>query len=213
MTLTLYAYTSRSRAERVFWVLQELELQHTIIRLDYNKINYQQSEEFQTLSSVNPSLKVPVLVHIINGERFVLTESLAICMYLCRLTCKLIPTDATDEGRLNERIFFCVSEIESNLWMLDQALHIKRYSLDSETVDKLVQVIQRNIKVAEDWIDDFSYGKSFTLLDILCYHLFTWASMYQIVFKNKTVEYLKRLEGREYFPTLMKAAGSPATAK
>ncbi|KAJ3254085.1 hypothetical protein HK103_007546 [Boothiomyces macroporosus] len=206
--LILFAYTSRSRAERVVWVLNELGLEYKIIRLNYANITNKESPEYKQLSLVNPNLKVPVLVHAHGNQEFILTESLAICQYLYKLKSRDLLSDPKEEARLYERIYFCVSEIESNLWMLDQSIHIKRYDLNTHTIDNLIQVVQNNISTVERWIEGYACGNTFTLLDVLCYHLLTWASMYSITINEKTREYLALLESRPSCPELMKRAGS-----
>ena len=72
--ITLYAYTFRSRAERVLWVLQELGLEFDVVRIN----PFEGRQVSPTLLELNPDGKVPVLLH--GGK--VLLESLAIMEYL-----------------------------------------------------------------------------------------------------------------------------------
>ena len=55
--ITLYAHKFRSRAERVIWTLEELELDYRLIRLDAAKGDLQAAE----FLSLNPAAKIPVV--------------------------------------------------------------------------------------------------------------------------------------------------------
>ena len=108
--ITLYAHTFRSRAERVIWTLEELQLDYTLIRLDAAKGDLQ-APEFVRL---NPARKIPVLVH---GDR-VFTESLAIAEYLCALRpdARLLPETPDENYEFRRLIHFTLSEVEAYLW-------------------------------------------------------------------------------------------------
>jgi glutathione S-transferase len=203
--ISLYAYTSRSRAERVLWVLQELELEHQVVRLS--------CFDSESLVKVNPYLKVPCLIH----DDFTLTESMAICRYLCGLTPNsLMPKELKVAARLEERILIGINELESHLWLLDQAIYIKRLHPSADLIEFGKLKIRNAMKLVEDWLENdyFIVGNDFTVADVLFYHLITWASgMYKIEINEKTGLYLERLEKRKAFPSLMKEAGSPASNK
>ena len=120
--ITLYAYTFRSRAERIIWTLNELQLDYTLIRLDLSKPKDPQLTEFARL---NPTRKIPVLVH--DGQ--VYTESLAIAEYLDSLKpdISLLPSSPAENYRLRHIIHYGVSEIEAYLWLGRQAAHLRQY--------------------------------------------------------------------------------------
>jgi glutathione S-transferase len=118
--IILYAYTFRSRAERVIWALNELELEYRLVRLDPLK-GENRTESFLQL---NPAGKIPVLVH---GET-VVTESLAVMEYVDSIAApgSLIPADPGGQSRYRQLVYFMMSEIESYLWIADQATRLKR---------------------------------------------------------------------------------------
>ena len=111
--LILYAYTFRSRAERVIWVLNELKLDYKLVRLDPSKGDTS-TPEFLKL---NPGKKIPVLVH----KDHVFTESLAIMEYLNRIANEgvLVPEKRDENYAFRNLIYYMLSEVEAYLWIAD----------------------------------------------------------------------------------------------
>jgi glutathione S-transferase len=174
--LVLYAFKSRSRAERVLWVLQELRLPHRIIRLDYTK----EENTSAAYLKLNPAGKIPTLVH---GD-FVLTESMAICFYLCSLSdnCFLIPEDANETAVFYQRVFFALTEVEPYLWLSDKERFIKDEEMPSGVADYAIRQVQQALTSVNRWLEHAPYiaGAKFSLADILYYHLLVWSHTYDI---------------------------------
>jgi len=205
--ITLYAFKGRSRAERVLWVLQELRLPHRVMRLDARR-GENRSASYLSLS---PDGKVPALLH---GNR-VLTESLAICLYLCSLvaTPRLVPEEPEAAFAFFERLFFAVTEMEPYLWLSDQEIFLKRDGLPKGIAAYSAGRIENCIPRIHAWLESAPYvaGETFTLADILFYHLLSWAGLYDIPLTDTIRAYLKNLEQRPAFPATMGVPGSPAT--
>ena len=152
--LVLYAYTFRSRAERVLWTLRELAMPHRVVRLDPFGGATRTAEFLQ----LNPAAKIPVLVH---GER-VLTESIAIMEYLNDISASrhLIPKGAADNSRFRRILHFGLTELEPYLWLADQAGRLKQiYRWPDGTkadVDVRGWVNEPTQAARDKWIGDFS---------------------------------------------------------
>lgn len=112
---TLYAYTFRSRAERVLWTLRELDYAYAVIRLD----PYKGETRTQKFLQLNPAGKIPVLVY---GDE-VLMESMAIMEYLNDLSSdiSLIPIIEKARYRYKKVVYYGLTEIEPYLWIADQS--------------------------------------------------------------------------------------------
>jgi glutathione S-transferase len=204
--LILYGLKGRSRADRVLWVLQELGLPHRFVRLDYIK-GENRSEAYLKL---NPEGKVPTLV----DGGFVLSESMAICFYLCSLSDRvsLVPTEQKQAAVFYQRLFFAVTELEPYLWLADKERFIKDEDVPGGAADYSVRKISEAFVPINRWLETTSYiaGEAFTLVDILYFHLITWSGLYGIPQTEAVASYIKRLANREAFPQSMATAGSPA---
>ena len=196
----LYAYIFRSRAERVLWALREFEYPYDVVRLDPFK-GETNTEEF---SSMNPSKKVPVLVH---GDN-VMTESLAIMEYLNDISerKKLIPSDPEKAFNYRKIIHYGLTEIEPYLWIAEQVSRLKSlYSWPEGTYEGAIIQIKENIKIVWPWTEAAKYiaGDKFSIADIYFYQLISWASKHGIEHPSGVKEYLKSLEKRTAFPVEM----------
>jgi glutathione S-transferase len=194
-----------------------MDIPHVVRRLDFQKMRDPHTEEYQTLYRINPQLKVPVLVHSNDDEEIILTESLAICRYVCSLKpsdpCNLIPPSSGRAARVDEIICHLITELESNLWLLDKALCIKVPFLNPDIAEYAIPQVTKALKVIEAWLaeSNFVARDSFSLADVFCYHLVTWATLYvKEPLSEKMTFYLSSMEKRDAFPKLMKGAGSPA---
>lgn len=196
----LYAYTFRSRAERVLWALREFDCSYEVVRLDPFK-NETIPEE---ILSLNSATKVPVLVH---GDD-ILTESLAIMEYLNDISesHKLIPTDPKKAFSYRKLVHYGLTEIEPYLWIAEQASRLKMlYCWPDGTYEGAINQVKQNIKVVWQWAEAERYiaGSKFSLADIYFYHLVTWANQYKIKYSSSVGEYLQSLEERSAFPAEM----------
>jgi glutathione S-transferase len=191
--ITLYAYQFRSRAERVLWLLNELNLNYRVIRTTPLEIK-----------RFNPLGKVPAIEH--NGQLY--TESLAIMEYLVSLTSRgdLIPQNNEDIYRFRNFIYYLLSEVESYLWIATQASNLKGfYSWPEGTYAESIERVKVNIVFLFEHLTCYNYVCSdFTIADIYAYHVFTWARTHGINIPETVSEYLQKLEERTSFPSEMK---------
>lgn len=191
--VTLYAYTFRSRAERILWLLNELDVEYQVIRVTPKEIK-----------KYNPSGKVPAIEH--NGELY--TESLAIMEYLVSLTSRtdLIPVEKNEIYQFRNFIYYLLSEVESYLWVAQQASGLKAfYSWPEGTYAESMLRVTNNIKLLYTQLSNAGYVCSnFTIADIYAYHVFTWSQSHGLVLPESVLQYLKNLENRSSFPIEMK---------
>lgn len=202
--IQLYGYLGRSRSERVLWALMELGLPYEMERLDFKDV------QNGKLSSLNPSQKVPVLTH--NGKSF--TESVAIIQYLNSLAGNsIIPDDPEKRYQYDNRLFFLVTEFEPYLWVADQDSFLShRYTWPEGTTSSCKTAIARGMDQISAWLvaSEYLANNAFSAVDILAYHLITWARLYGQVIPPHVESYLQRLEARDNFPETMRSEGSPA---
>ncbi len=192
--LTLYAYTFRSRAERILWLLNELGLDHQVIRITPREIK-----------KFNPLGKVPAIEH--NGEIY--TESLAIMEYLVSLTSRtdLVPFEGKEIYKFRNFIYYLLSEVESYLWVAQQASNLKAfYTWPEGTYSESILRVKNNITPLYTQLSSSGYVCSrFTIADIYAYHVFTWVQSHGLMLPESVLEYLKNLEKRSSFPIEMKS--------
>jgi glutathione S-transferase len=201
--ITLYAYPFRSRAERVIWALNELELDFRLERLD----PFKGDNRKKSFLKLNPGGKIPVLVH---GENIV-SESLAIMQYLDTIATGpgLVPQNTAGATRYSQLMYFMMSEIESYLWIADQATRLNRvYQWPDGTAAVSVERASTSMPILYQQIEAGEYlvNEKFSVADIYAYHLVTWARTYQISTPDSVIEYLRRMQNRPGCPESIKPA-------
>ncbi len=194
--LTLYAYSFPSRAERVIWMLKELDLDFTLIRLDPEK-GETQTPEFK---SIAPLKKIPVLTH---GE-MIFTESLAIMEYLNSLKPEkeLIPTAPESIYPFRNIVYYMVSEIENYLWICSQSSTLKQYyPWPDGTFEQSFELLNKNIKTLFEKIGDKSFMlyDRFTMVDIYAQSILTWAKMTGVTIPDNIQSYMNNIMARPAF--------------
>ncbi len=193
--ITLYAYPFRTRAERILWLLQELNLEHEVVRTTPRAIK-----------KINPLGKVPAIAY--QGEIY--TESLAIMEFLVSLTPRqdLIPTDSATVYRFRNFIYYLLSEVEAYLWIAQQASSLKAfYTWPEGTLEEALGRVTQAIPHSYSYITDTRTGyvcTQFTLADIYAYHVFTWAQALGLELPETVLQYISALEQRPSFPAAMK---------
>lgn len=114
--MKLYGFPP-TRAMRVEWVLRELELEFEYVQVDVTKGELR-TPEFLAL---NPAGKLPVL----DDGGFVLTESIAIVLYLAEKHPQkgFVPTGLKERAELNRWLFFTATELEQPVWRIQRNTH------------------------------------------------------------------------------------------
>ena len=104
MALSLQIYgTSRSRAFRVLWTVEELGLEFEHIPLSWKTCR--SNERYRT---INPSGTIPSIC----DDGFVLAESLAINLYLAQKAGRLWPATLADQALVLQWSFWVVASVE-----------------------------------------------------------------------------------------------------
>jgi len=205
----LYAYECRTRAERVLWVLNELQFDYQLIRLNPFEGNNKSAE----LLKLNSQGKVPILTYKNNTY----TDSLAIMEYLVDISNKptLIPSNAEGNYRFRSFICYMLTEVEAYLWIADQSSRLSSvYSWPEGTYDESMMRVNKSIPHMYSFISDtgFSMGENFTIADIYAYHILTWAIAQGINHPANIMSYLQRLESLSSCPEEMKQYDNKYTA-
>ena len=175
MTDPYQLYGARnSRSTRVAWLLEELGVPWVWHPLSFRNGDHR-TADFRAL---NPSGKVPVLVH----GQLVLTESGAISRYLCAQhpEAGLLPPHGSAQAALVDQwLFFVTTELEQPLWLkakhtfaLPQKLRVPDVRATAEAE------FGRAAKVASVLFGEGRYavGEQFTLADLFLAHTCLWAS-------------------------------------
>jgi len=199
--ITLYGYTFRSRAERVLWVLEELQLEYEIIRVN----PFDKSEIKSKFLSLNPEGKVPILKH---GDK-ILTESLAIMEYLVLLENRvdLLPKDAVGVYEFRKKIHYILTEIEPYLWLAEQSKGPLKalYNWPEGVYEEGIRRADNSCKKVSTFLVGGAYllEGGFSIADIYSYHVLTWMKQHGIEHDEVIEKYLLNLEKRASFPSSM----------
>lgn len=192
--------TPRSRALRVSWLLEELELPWEFHFVDMAK-QQNRTPEFLAL---NPCGKIPVL----EDDGLVLTESAAIMLYLAERygEGRLLPKPGTaSSGHHHQWLSFVITELEQPLWTMGK----HRFALPEQQRVAAIQAtavweFNKAAAIAEQWLPDspFLLGDELTVADILLAHTLNWATIFEQQIPPKLAAYRDRLNLR---PAMKKA--------
>ncbi|CAM4108567.1 glutathione S-transferase family protein [Psychrobacter arenosus] len=208
--LTLYKLPFQSRAERVLWTLEELDMDYQVELLNPMAGDCR-TEQYLAL---NPHGKVPTLVH----DDTTLTESIAIMEYLNDLHPERpltpdanAPSYAKDNFHFRQALSYGLTEIESYCWLRAQSTLLAAvYKWPEGTAERSLKSIERAVPTLWAWLAERDYvaGDQFTLADIYYYQLIGWMKMLGLSELPEHVQaYLDKLAARENFPAAMKQAG------
>ena len=191
--ITLHG-TPRSRALRVSWLLEELNVEWRFRFINFAKGD-NRSKDFLAL---NPSGKMPVIE---DGD-LVLTESAAILRYLAEKYGKgqFLPEPGTAQSAKHEEwVSFVICELEQALWSMGK----HRFALPEE--QRLTTMLpvatfefDRAAKIAESWVPESGYllGEQFTVADVLLTQTLMWATAFKQTIPVKLGAYLARVQTR-----------------
>jgi glutathione S-transferase len=208
--LTLYKLPFQSRAERVLWTLEELDLDYKVELLNPMAGDCR-TEQYLAL---NPHGKVPTLVH----DEMTLTESVAIMEYLNDLHPERpltpdanAPNYAKDNFHFRQVLSYGLTEIEGYCWLRAQSTLLAAiYKWPEGTAERSLKSIERAVPTLWGWLAERDYvaGDKFTLADIYYYQLIGWMKMLGLSELPEHVQaYLDKLAAREKFPEAMNKAG------
>jgi len=192
MKLILY-YLSGSRAQRVRWLLEELELDYELKQIDLFK-GEGNTAEFRAL---HPLGQLPVLT--IDGQA--MFESGAIVQWLAdtHLEKGFAPTlDSPQRQKFNQWMYFSVTSLEGPAWEI--VLHDKILPADTavkaiipfatESLLKVLKILDQELKGKTYMLDD-----QFSAADIMIGYILNWFPDQVKTFSNLK-SYLQNLQER-----------------
>lgn len=190
--------TARSRAMRVFWMLEELGLDYEILEA---------APRSEAISKVNPSGKVPALID--NGTA--IFDSVAIMQYLADKHGALTYPCGTVERAIQDSfVHFANEEMDAVLWAAQK--HLSYYPEELRLPD---------VRKSADWDyaralhhleirlgdNEFVMGDKITVPDLLISHCAGWALGQRFKKpRGKVAEYLKRVRERPAMQRALKKA-------
>jgi glutathione S-transferase len=183
---------SFTRSVRARWMLQELGVDFEGITVNLFAGEARRPQFLE----LNPAAKLPVLV---DGD-FVLTESVAIVLYLAEKYGKFLPTDACGRAEVNKWLLFTVTELEQPLWRIAKNTQLypeaKRLSAD---IPLASQDFHAMADVAEKHMQGRTYvvGDSVTVADFVLAYTLDWANEVKLLDRYpQLVSYMERMYAR-----------------
>jgi len=196
MEMTLY-YMPGSRAERVRWILEELDLDYRTAPIDLFKGEGQQAEYL----AIHPLGQLPALV--IDGE--VMIESGAIVQWLAESVSgsKLAPApDQRTRRDFDQWMYFAVTSLEDPAW--EMMLH-GRILPEEQAVRAIVPFAEKRYKKALDVLEnavkdqEYLVDGRFSAADIMVGYILAWFPEFLTSYPGLEA-YLARLKLRPAYP-------------
>ena len=158
--------SKKSRAFRVLWALEEMELEYEHIA---------SSARADDVRALNPSGKIPVLIE---GDN-VLTDSVAIMQYLADKHGKLtFPAGTIERAHQDGFTQFACDEMDGTLWTAARNTFVLPEERRVPAIkDALKWEYARSMKTLATRLGTRTYlmGDTFTIADIVTTHSGTWA--------------------------------------
>ncbi len=165
----------QSRAFRVLWMLEEIEIKYENIQLKPGS---------REIKKINKSGKVPVLL---DGEE-ILTDSSAIISYLGDKHKKLcFPRGSIDRARQDAMVFRIIDEVDMMLWGAARHSFILPEDMRVNAIKpSLKWEFQKNIdRIMDEKEGKFLMGNKFMLPDIILAHCGRWARSAKFPLENE----------------------------
>jgi glutathione S-transferase len=195
--MRLYEFAP-TRSIRVRWMLQEIGVDFEAVTVNLAAGEHRRPEFLK----INPAGKVPVLV----DDDFILTESVAIVLYLAEkyLHKGLLPTDLKQRAQVNRWLLFTATELEQPLWRIvhHTALYPEHLRLPAE-VSLARQDFTDMAAVMEEYMQGrkFIVGDTLTVADIVGAYTLDWANETQLLDNfPQLLEYMERMYARPNAP-------------
>jgi glutathione S-transferase len=178
-------YTPRSRAGRVRWFLEELELPYELVRID------PKAERSAEHLAAHPLGAVPAIEH----EGVTLFESAAIVEYLSDLTGKLAPKPGTPERARYLQWMVCgmatLEPLVVQLTLPEEQRNAVQLEDAKKRLARWVQVLERELEGREYLLGDFSGA------DVVVGGVLVWASLAKLIGGTPNLDaYVARLKAR-----------------
>jgi len=190
---TLYG-TSRSRAARCLWALEELG-----VKYDHVPIATTEAKSPENLKR-NPGGHIPVL----EEDGHFIWESMAINLYLAEKYGKntLWPGDVASHGDTYKWSFWAMTEIEPHLLTILRNRVLNPPDKRDETAAQAaIEALKAPLKALDGALGgkDFLLGKSFTIADLNVASVLSWAPMMKLDLSSTPTaqSWLQKCLGRE----------------
>jgi glutathione S-transferase len=158
-TLKIYG-TTRSRANRVIWMAEELGLAYETISVDLS------APRDPAFLAVNPNGRLPA----IDDDGFHLFESMAINLYLAKKHGgPLAPRDTEEDAKIIQWSFWAVTELERpGLDYLMHTMFLPAEQRDPSIPPKALETLKKPIAVLDQVLDETGHlvGERFTAADL-----------------------------------------------
>jgi len=185
-----------TRSIRVRWTLQELGVPFEAVTVNMVAGEHKQP----AFLKVNPAGKLPALV---DGD-LVLTESVAICLYLAEKYPEkgLIPRDLGQRAELYKWILFAATELEQPLWRMARNQNVypenRRVPADvanaQQDFAEMAAVLDAHMKSRE-----FIVGKTVTVADFIMAYTLDWANEVGLLNEYANLKaYISRMYARPH---------------
>lgn len=187
--------TVNSRAARVLWMLEELDLPYEHIPA---------APRSAGVVEFNPAGKVPVLI----DDGTPITDSTAIIQYLADRHGRLTHTAGTlDRARQDSLTQFLLDEFDAALWMAARHSFILPQEMRMSAIkDSLKWEFERSQKVLVHRMGDgpFVMGEMMTVPDIILGHCLGWAlsARFPLV-EHRLTDYFERIRARPAYQRAM----------
>lgn len=199
--MKLYEFAP-TRSIRVRWTLAELGVPFEAESVNLIAGAHRQADFLK----INPAGKIPALV---DGE-LVLTESIAIVLYLAERCGKFIPSDLCERAQLMRWLLFTTTELEQPLWRM--ARHSSLYPPDKRLPAEVALAREEFIamaRVIEEHMNGrtFVVGNTVTVGDFVLAHTLDWAKTANALDGLPRLEaYMEQMYARPRAPMRIKDA-------
>jgi glutathione S-transferase len=162
MTLRIYG-VARTRAFRALWIAEELGLAYEHVPIEIGDAGARQAD----FLALNPNGRLPVIA----DGRFVLSESLAITLYLAKKYSSgaLYPVALEAEARVWQWSFWAVAEVDRgvNIWSL-HAVRLPAGERDASLREEAFKLLAAPFNVLDTAVVKHPYllGSDFTVADL-----------------------------------------------
>ena len=187
-----------ARTLRPIWMAEELGLEYKLFPIG-PRTGETQTIEFTKL---NTKQKIPLLKH----DDFLLSESVAICRYLQRISNSnniFLPQDDKTMALEDEWCNFIYGELdETSLYVIRRHFDLKDIYGDSpEAVESCRNYFEKYLAIIENILSnqDTLFGYDFGLADILLTTCLDWAEAYEFNLPCNVSKYLETTRNREAY--------------
>ena len=195
--MKLYGF-GPTRALRVQWMLQELDLDFEYVEVDPTKGEHRRPE----FLALNPAGKIPVLV----DDDLVLNESIAIVLYLAEKYPKkgFLPADLRARADMYRWLFFTATELEQPIWRI--ARHTHQYPVEKRLPAEIPLARQDFLDMAavmEKHLETHPVlvGQTVTIADFIAAYTLDMASMVDLLGALPNLgAYMERMYARPKAP-------------